>query len=441
MDTGTTATTAITATGLAKSPREARGGVLLIPLESRAIRTLAVSATLLAVAALAAAIVRPAVADFIAERATRITDVEHALGWDPGDPGLHLRLGHAYRNASDYDRARQHFETARRLRPTDAYPWLNLALLADNERDLPRARQAIGAALRLAPHDVSIRWEAGLLHFRWGDRDPALEHFRYVLAVDPRQRDAAFQLARLLLRPGGDPATLLPDDPDGLTNVLLAALRHEDAALAQVAWLKRAPLQPALEEKFARRYLDFLLEAGDGPMARRVWQTLVAPDGQADGNPVWNAGFETERLLGWGLDWRIRRVWGVEAGLDRFTAAKGTRSLRLTFNSFPSLDFAGVSQAVAVQPGREYRVRALARAADFTTRSGLKIQVVRPGIVEQFLAETPTISGTTGWLRLETPVTIPPDVSLVLLRLRREPAREPEGNLGGKVWLDEVSLQ
>jgi hypothetical protein len=29
----------------------------------------------------------------------------------------------------------------------------------------------------------------------------------------------------------------------------------------------------------------------------------------------------------------------------------------------------------------------------------------------------------------------------VLLRVRREPAREPEGNLGGKVWLDEVTLQ
>jgi hypothetical protein len=29
----------------------------------------------------------------------------------------------------------------------------------------------------------------------------------------------------------------------------------------------------------------------------------------------------------------------------------------------------------------------------------------------------------------------------VVLRLRREPAAVPEGNLGGKVWLDEVTLQ
>lgn len=260
--------------------------------------------------------------------------------------------------------------------------------------------------------------------------------------MDPRQRDTAFQLARLLLGPGEDPGTLLPEEPDGLTNVLLAALRHQDPALAHVAWVKRARHQPPLDEKIARGYLDFLLKEGDGATARRVWQALVSPDGQADGNAVWNGGFETERLLGWGLDWRVRRVWGVDVALDRFTAAKGSRSLRLTFNSFPTLDFSGVSQLVAVEPGRDYRLHALARATDFITRSGLKLQVIRPGTSEQLLAETPPVAGTTdGWVTLDTRVSIPPDASLVLLRVRRERAPVPEGNLGGKVWLDEVRLE
>ena len=65
-----------------------------------------------------------------------------------------------------------------------------------------------------------------------------------------------------------------------------------------------------------------------------------------------------------------------------------------------------------------------------------------PGTVEQWLAETATISGTTrDWVPLETKVQIPPGISLVTVRLRREPAREPEGNLGGKVWLDDVRLE
>jgi hypothetical protein len=159
-----------------------------------------------------------------------------------------------------------------------------------------------------------------------------------------------------------------------------------------------------------------------------------------DDNAVWNGGFEADRLLGWGFDWRIQRVWGVDVALDSLVAARGRRSLRLTFNSFPTLDFAGVSQLVAVEPGREYRLEARARASGFATRSGVKLEVVLPGDMVT-LAETSTIAGTTEWIPLTASVRIPDDTSLVMLRVRRERSAAPEGNLGGKVWIDEVSLR
>src|SRR5262249_1134458 len=151
------------------------------------------------------------------------------------------------------------------------------------------------------------------------------------------------------------------------------------------------------------------------------WLSFVT-DGSpvSEGNVVWNSGFETERLLGWGLDWRVQKAWGVDVALDRFVAAAGSRSLRISFNSFPTPDYDGVTQLVAVEPGREYRLRALAKAIDFATRSGLKLQVVVPGIAAQLLGETATISGTTGdWVKLETNVTIPPNTTLVMLKVRR----------------------
>ncbi len=418
------------------------GRTLLIPLESRLARAFTLALTLGLAAWLATVIVRPAVAAYLASQARSVTDLERALAWDPNNPALHLRLARVAERVPGPHKARAHFEAARRLRPTDAYPWLGLALLAERSGDLAGARRAFDSALSLDPHNVHIRWEAALAAFRQRERERALEHFRYVLAVDPEQRDAAFQLARLLLKPGEDPGVLLPREADGLTNVLLTAVRNEDPALAKAAWIRRAALEPRLGKEVGRRYLDFLLEAGDGATARAVWPLLVPADGQAGGNAVWNGGFETERLLGWGLDWRVGRVWGVDVALDRFVAARGSRSLRLTFNSFPTLDFSGVTQLVAVEPGRTYELRALAKATEFTTQSGLKLQVVRPGARGQLLAETDAIRGTTpGWVSLETRVNVPAGVTLVLLRVRREPAREPEGNLGGKVWLDEVRLQ
>ena len=418
--------------------------VVLIPIEAQARRAVVLVLTLVAAATIAAAIIRPVVAMYLADRATTVGALERALAWDPRDPDLHLRLGRAYVSLAerpDYERARRHLETALRLRPTDANARVELARLFDRQGDRDHASEALDAALRADPHNVTIRWQAALLAFGWGDRERALEHFRYVLAVDPSQQDAAFQLARILLRPGEDPSDLLPKEAQGLTNVLAAAMRHKDLALAEAAWTRRASLAPPLPLDVGRQYLNLLLEEGQGSTARRVW-TALAPISHLvqDANAVWNGGFEADRLAGWGLDWRVQRVWGVEIALDRFVAAKGHGSLRLTFNSFPTLDFSSVSQLVAVEPGREYQLRAQAKALDFVTRSGLKLQVVHPKN-GQVLAETNAIAGTTAWwVELEAKLRTPADTSLVLLRLRREPAPLPEGNLGGRVWVDEVSL-
>jgi len=418
--------------------------IILCPLEAPARRVVVLAVTLVAAALLAAAILGPAVAGYLGGRATTVGALERAVAWDPRDPDLHLRLGLWYTSLAerpDYERARLHFETALRLRPSDASARLNLARVFDHSGDRDRAREALDAALRADPHNVTVRWEAALLALGWGDRERALEHFRYVLAVDPSQQDAAFQLARTLLRPEEDPGDLLPQEATGLTHVLAAAIKHKDLALAEAAWTRRASLAPPLPQDVGRQYLALLLEEGEGRTARRVWTALV-PNGHVarDGNAVWDGAFEADRLSGWGLDWRVQRVWGVEVALDRFVAVKRGGSLRLTFNSFPTLDFAGVSQLVAVEPGREYQLRAQAKALDFVTRSGLKLQVLQPKN-GQVLAETNAIAGTTAWwVPLEAKVRIPADTSLVLLRLRREPAPLPEGNLGGKVWLDEVSL-
>lgn len=418
--------------------------LVLVPLESRGSRAVVLTLTLVLAGWLAVKLASPAIAWFVG-RADKIPALERAIAWDPQNAELHVRLGHAYANRvpADAARATAHYAEAIRLRPTDAYPRLLLALLADKQDHREAARAAMDEAVQLDPHNVSIRWEAALLALGHGERATGLEHFKYVLGVDPDQRDAAFQLARTLLGPSEDPISLLPTDVDGLTNVLAAALRQKDVSLAGLAWRQRIQLEPPLSDDMVKEYVTVTLDKGAGTLARAAWLSFIS-DGSptSDSNAVWNGGFETERLLGWGLDWRVQKTWGVDVALDRFVAAAGSRSLRLTFNSFPTLDFDGVTQLVAVEPGRSYRLRALAKANDFVTRSGLKLQVVVPGTVEQFLAETPTIRGTTNdWMRLEAPVTIPANTSLVMLKVRREPASEPEGNLGGKVWLDEVSLQ
>lgn len=417
--------------------------VVLVRLESRARRLAAVVAALFAVAAIGGEMVRRAFAAGLAERAEAVADLDRAVAIDPDNPDLHVRIADAYARGAgeDLEQAAHHLRSALERRPTHGGTWLRLAAVADRLGRVDEARAALQTAIGYDPHSVGLRWEAGLLALRWGDDREALDHLRYVLAHDPSRRDAAFQLARSLL-PATEPvASLLPDDADSLTSILQIAIRDGDPALATAAWERRAAMEPPLRAEIQHRLLDLLLEHGEGRVARHLWAAMAPQSGRPDAsNLVWNGGFEQAQLLGWGFDWEVRRTWGVEPRVVPSEAAQGRQALRLGFNAFPSLDYAGISQLVPVEPGRSYRLSALARAEDFVTRSGVKLQVVRQDDSE-VLAETPAVSGTTNeWVRLETRVSTPPDVTLVRIRLRRERAPEPEGNLGGSVWLDEVAL-
>jgi tetratricopeptide (TPR) repeat protein len=415
---------------------------VLVRLESRGWRLLAAALLLAGAGGIGKAIVGPAIAEHLASRATTESDLRRALAWDPDDPELHLRRARVLAGSfdGDLDAARRHLEAALRLRPTHAGTWLELALLADRRGETAPAQVALETALRLDPHNVDLRWDAALVLLRRHQPETAIEHLRYVMAVDPRRRDAAFQLASALLPRGTSATTLMPTEPQALTGLLASAVGRGDITLAAAAWERRAPLAPPIPDGLLRGYLDLLLREGQGAAARRLWLAMV-PGGHANpnGDVIWNGSFEADRLAGWGLDWQIRRVWGVEVTLDRFNAAQGKQSLRLTFNSYPTLDFAGVVQAVPVQPGRQYLFRAKAKALDFNTRSGIKLEVA--SLDDEKLAETRGVSGTTpDWVVLEARVRVPSDATLVQVRVRREKAREPEGNLGGKVWLDDVSL-
>jgi tetratricopeptide (TPR) repeat protein len=418
--------------------------VILVPLESRAWRLLALTVIALGAAWMAKVILSPAIADYLASNASGLADLRRAVAWNPGNPELHLRLAHAYDRTIDAGataQAQRQFEIALRLQPTSGSTWLQLAQLADRLGERERARQALDTSLRLDPHNVRLRWEAALLTLRWGERDTPLEHLRYVLAADPAQADAAFQLAMAILDPEVAPASLLPSEPEPLMAIMRLAMRNGDLPLARAAWERQSELSAAMPPDLQRDYMEFLLQEGDAVSARQLWTQIVPASlaGNSD-NLVWNGDFERERLRGWGFDWQVRHTWGVEVSLDRFAAASGRQSLRLTFNSFPTLDFSGVYQRIAVEPGSEYRLLALAKALDFTTQSGVKLQVVTQD-GEHVLGETPTIAGTTAdWVALEVHVQVPADITLVVLRVRRERAPGPEGNLGGKVWLDGITL-
>jgi len=396
----------------------------------------------LAGAGLARAAVGPAVAQYRAAGTASVAALEAALDWDGTDPTLHRRLADLQQSqlAPDLDGAERNLRATLSRRPTDAAAWLSLALLFDRRADQARARGALDAALRVDPHNGPVRWEAALLELRWNESQAALAHLRELLTDDPVMRRPAYWLTRSLLPGPQQVADLIPTEVAPLSGVLEFAINYHEVPLAEILWERRAALEPPIGAPLQRRYLELLLLEGQGAAARRLWPRVVAPaQGDTPGDLIWNGGFEAPSLLGWGFDWQVTGPDTGDVALDRDVVARGAQSLRVSFRSSPTGTGPTVFQNVVVKPGREYRLRALVQGADFIGDPGVRLELI-PAQGGPTLGVKAITLRTGEWEPVELRVIMPPSVTMIQVRLRRERSSELSGMLGGRIWLDDVSL-
>ena len=417
--------------------------MLRIRATSRQTRVGMALVAVLAGVVLTRAAVGPAVAHYHSSGVASAAALEAALDWDGTDPTLHRRLAMLQQGrlvTPDLEGAERHLRATLSRRPTDAAAWLGLALLLDRRGDRSRARDALDAALRVDGHNGPVRWEAALLELRWNRSQAALAHFRELLIGDPVMRLPAYRLTRSLFPRSEQVADLIPTEVAPLTGMLEFAINYHDVPLAELFWERRATLEPPISAPLLRRYVELLLVEGRGAPARRLWPRVV-PAGYRDtpGDLIWNGGFEAPSLLGWGFDWLVTGAETGEVVLDRDVVASGSQSLRVSFRSSPTDSGPRVFQNVVVEPGRAYRLRALVKGADFVGDPGVRLELA-PAQGGPTLGTTAIALGNGAWVPAELRVIIPPSVTRVHVRLRRDRSSELAGMLGGRIWLDDVSL-
>jgi tetratricopeptide (TPR) repeat protein len=360
----------------------------------------------------------------------------------PSNPDPYYRLGLFYqwdmRNV-DLRESLKYLKEAIQRNPLEQEYWLNGARIYARMGEPQASERALENAILVFPTGYPGRWVSGNLLLQQGAVEKALPHFSYILANYPNQAPLVYDVLGKAI---GDSDLILerivPKDSTSFKQYLSYLYEVGDKELVQKAWQKRNsfaynPLNGNL------RHIDFL----------SPWELTrhfkLESKTQEEGCPtlesdlITNGGFEKEKILGGGFDWKIEKVPGAEIIFDSSTAMEGKNSLKIVFNGKENVNFHHVYQFVSWKPDTEYLLKVNMRTRAVTTKSGLKIEI--SGIGPAFYKASESLVGDNEWKELTVAFRTPPQSQGGFVRIRRERTDKFDRYISGTVWIDHVSLK
>jgi len=371
-------------------------------------------------------------------KATRIT---------PSNPDPFYRLGLFYQwdiRHVDLKQSLHYLRKAIERNPLAQEYWLNLAKVFQRTGERKSSERALEIAILLFPAGYQGRWVTGNLFLQQGALEKALPHFSYILAHYPNQSHVVYDI---LVRAVNDSDVILerlvPKDAASLKQYLSYLYEAGDKESAQKAWQKKDLFVYHPDRNETLRHIEFLISRGELNEAFLIWKARLQEEGlslPSDGNLMTNGGFEKEKILGGGFDWKIEKAPGTDISFDPSMTFEGRRSLKIVFSGKENVDFAHVYQFVPLKPNTEYVLKAHMKTKEVTTKSGLKIEIsgVGPG---GFHKASEPLMGDNEWGEWMVSFRTPARSQGGLVRIRREKTEKFDRFISGTVWIDNVSLK
>src|SRR5947207_8621693 len=214
---------------------------------------------------------------------------------------------------------------------------------------------------------------------------------------------------------------------------------------AEQVWLRLLQLKLPVDVRQASTYIDALIQHREPGRLVAVWSALAERFPAQIGplvnksNLVTNESFEHDILDG-GFDWRIVPVDGAVVSMDFQDAFDGARALRIEFDGKRNLDYGHVLQYVAVQPNTRYRFSGVLRVKRISTDSGPRFQVFDAFNMQDLFLSTENAVGTSDWSSQQLEFETKANTRLLMVRVARPPSEKLDNQIGGTVWIDQVSL-
>jgi tetratricopeptide (TPR) repeat protein len=372
-------------------------------------------------------------------------DLLQAVGIDPGNPDPFYKLGILYQwnfQKVDLMESSQYLQKAIEKNPLEQEYWLSLAKVLQRMGEMEHSEEALEKAVLTFPTGYKGRWTGGNLLLQAGSLEKAFSHFSYILTYYPNQSGLVYDVCEKTVDdPGVILDRLVPEKPESLNQYLGHLYESGDKEMAQKAWEKRVSLGYGVEGEEALKHIDFLISQREIQDAFQVWKARLREEGRAtpsDHDLITDGGFEQEKGLGRGFDWRIGKVLGAEISYDSSVAYEGKKSLKIIFNGKENVDFHQVSQYVPLKARTEYTLKARMKTKDITTRSGLKIEVA--GIHSGVYQASEDLVGDNDWKEMIVSFRTAEDSAGGLVRIRRARTDKFDRLISGTVWVDNVQL-
>ncbi|MGQ9645847.1 MAG: carbohydrate binding domain-containing protein [Thermodesulfobacteriota bacterium] len=360
------------------------------------------------------------------------------------DPYHRMSLFHEWEMKSiDSEESLRFLKEAIERNPFEQRYWLNLAQVLHLRGDRKGSEQALEKAIWVFPTGYRGRWVTGTLLLQQGALDKALPHLTYILSHYPNRSRLVYEISNraiadkdLLLE------KLIPKDSSSIHRYIGYLCEIGDDELARKAWQKKVSYGFKSGRAETIQYIEFLIGKGKLNEGFEVWKEALREEGlqiPSDGNLMTNGGFEEDKLLGGGFDWKIGKVKGAEVSFDSSVAHEGKRSLKIIFDGKENVNFYHVYQYVPLRPETEYLLKTFIRSEKITTRSGIKIEII--GIGPRLYSASESVTGDNAWKELTLTFRTPAESQGGLVRVRREQTEKLDRFIGGTVWIDDFQLK
>ena len=398
-----------------------------------------------AVAAIAAtAYLLLAASQFLAswlEDRVDLKNLQRASRLDPGNADYRNHLGRYYDLvARDPVSAVGYYQAAVELNPHSAHFWFDLASVYQILGDTSNQARALDHAIQADSMTPDVAWEAGNLYLVQGDNDKALREFHTVIANDPSLADPALRFC-WRIHPDVDAMLrdAVPANAGAYVSFLTVLESKGDSAGAVKVWNRLMETHQAFDRRDAYAYVRFLIDHKQVDDAVLAWQQIASRSGlraylPSQENLIVNGDFNFE-VLNAGFDWIYQKQPSVQLVLDPDNFHTGRRSLQITFDG-PGISDAGIYQLIAVEPNATYDFTAFYKNPEMEGAGGPHF-TIQDTYTQTVYYQSDELKDTGFWKAAYGEFTTGPDCKLVLLSIRRLPARSP---IRGKLWVDDFHL-